>query len=164
MRLRLFTKTFVHILASFGHRIRAARYMKLNYYFSTTHKRKLVLVLILLTIISISIFLYVRLKHKTYEQVPFESQKWLTSSIEDRFLMYRDLLDGRILIDKTENEIEKILGKPNYIWKDEQSYEWEYNLGYQESAASLMFPYNNWLHVLFQEDKKVEKAYLINHD
>lgn len=78
--------------------------------------------------------------------------------------MHDELLDSRILIGKGDNDIEILLGEPDTMWQDENSYEWQYNLGYQESAASVHFPYNYWLYIQFNEDEQVENAYVINRD
>jgi hypothetical protein len=89
--------------------------------------------------------------------IPFEPEKWQTASTEPEFAirlgMARSLINQKLLIGKTREEVREILGKPQY---DERQNKISYIL---EEKYWIIDPVSiEWLEITFNEENKVEKA------
>lgn len=102
---------------------------------------------------------------KKITNVPFDKTKWQSGDIKTRGAMVRDILDSKLLIGKSANEIIILLGEPDYKRTDKYNY-WVYKVQKYDSSIKSDNPYqlSNWPYnlKLFLKDEKVEKVLLVD--
>ena len=87
-------------------------------------------------------------------QQPFDSQRWKSGDARIRGSMAQDLIDRKLLMDKSESEVENLLGKPGLN-----------NSGVYDYHVITISRCNFWacyLGVVFDEKSKRVRAVAVN--
>jgi hypothetical protein len=85
---------------------------------------KIIVLVVLLVLLAGSIVVVYKLAKR---QMPFVSSEWKSSPYTTRKRMINDLISSRVLIDKSEAEVQDLLGTPisrdrvatEYVWRYE---------------------------------------------
>ena len=116
-----------------------------------------IILLIIMILFAVYYFVY---ENDKFRQIPFDSQRWLKSDAYHRGWMMDDLIESKILLNRTEDQIVRILGQPDEIHqrKEYNEYQWEYDLGIVDSNSIFMPPYDYWLIIIFDERGQVNRT------
>ncbi len=76
---------------------------------------------------------------RSYEQVPFNSQKWRDGDAQIRGTMFLDLFKKRIVNGKTKDEILTLLGEPDKKSTVNDSEIWQYRIEFAGENPAQSF-------------------------
>lgn len=120
-----------------------------------SNKKKRVLVTWISTVLSAPILyvLFIAIWAITafyYPSRDFDKQKW-SYDVDTRYEFSESIVDSELLIGKSKNEVQEILGKPDG-WVEESF--WEYVLGYKPGIMGSIDP--TLLIITFENDKVIK--------
>lgn len=76
---------------------------------------------------------------RSYEQKPFDSQKWRDGDAQERGTMFVDMFKKRIISGKTKDEVLELLGEPDKRSTD-GSEVWHYKVEFAGENPMQSFP------------------------
>ncbi len=114
--------------------------------------------IILILIFNVSFLLCISCRYRI--EIPFERERWqredsITQNTS-RPGMAKNLVNQKLLIGKTRDEVQEMLGKPNPIPEEIQNkiiYTVEEDFGWDIDPV-----YIEWLEITFNQENKVEKT------
>jgi outer membrane protein assembly factor BamE (lipoprotein component of BamABCDE complex) len=77
---------------------------------------------------------------RSYEQKPFDSQKWRDGDAQERGTMFIDLFKKRMVNGKTKDEVLALLGEPDKKSTADGSDIWHYKVEFAGENPTQYFP------------------------